>query len=295
MKTKAAWHFTCFRILFGAYLAFHFAALAPYAQELFGAEGIMKNPALNPTHGLFPNPLSLDLPGWAVTGSLLGLCLCSILFLTGVWRQGVAVFLWFGWTALFHRNNLIANPSIPYVGLLLVLSALVPSGEPLSLGKPRCAWEMPVWIPRCAWILLAVGYAFSGITKLVSPSWIDGSAIGYLMENPLSRPGVIRDLMLQLPNGFIQALTWGTLFIELAFLPLAIWKKSRPFVWLAMVCLHLGIMLAVDFADLSMGMLMIHFFTFDPKWLGAVKRSFARCCLIIQRKQAAASPCLSVE
>jgi predicted DCC family thiol-disulfide oxidoreductase YuxK len=33
--------------------------------------------------------------------------------------------------------------------------------------------------------------------------------------------------------------------------------------------MHLGILLVVDFADLSLGMVMIHLFTFDPAWLPA--------------------------
>jgi predicted DCC family thiol-disulfide oxidoreductase YuxK len=36
---------------------------------------------------------------------------------------------------------------------------------------------------------------------------------------------------------------------------------------LAMIAMHLGILLLVDFADLTLGMLMIHAFTFDASWL----------------------------
>ena len=31
--------------------------------------------------------------------------------------------------------------------------------------------------------------------------------------------------------------------------------------------MHVGIVLMVDFADLTLGMVMIHLFTFDPDWL----------------------------
>jgi len=31
--------------------------------------------------------------------------------------------------------------------------------------------------------------------------------------------------------------------------------------------MHLGILLIIDFADLTIGMLMIHAFTFDSRWL----------------------------
>ena len=252
--------FQWFRIIFGTYLTIHFGMLVPYANELFGATGILSDPSLNPAHGLFPNLLDFALPPVWVTGVVVVMTLLSVLFVVDVARPAVALLLWFGWTALFHRNNLIANPSIPYVGLLLVLSALVPPGR---------SWTMPKWIPRCAWILLAVGYSFSGLVKLGSPSWIDGSAIARLLDNPLARPGMFRDLMLWLPDWILRLVTWGTLVLEILFAPLVLSRRLRPWLWLAMCGLHLGIIVVVDFADLSFGMLMIHLFVFDRRWLEA--------------------------
>jgi len=258
-----ATQFRVFRILFGTYLTIHFAMLVPYANELFGANGILADPTLNPAHGLFPNPLNLPLPALWVTAALILLTVLSAFFTFDIARPAVATLLWFGWTALFHRNNLIANPSIPYVGLLLLLCVLVPVGK---------SWAMPRWIPRCAWILLAVGYTFSGITKLGSPSWIDGSAIARLLDNPLARPGIFRDALLAMPDLIPQLLTWGTLGIEILFAPLVLSRRLRQWVWLAMCGMHLGIIAVVDFADLSLGMLMIHAFTFDRNWLAACRQ-----------------------
>lgn len=255
--------FSIFRILFGCYLIAHFAALVPHANELFGSTGVIRDPAMNPAHGLFPNPLDAALPAAAVTGFVVALVLLSIGFAADVARPFVSLVLWFGWTALFHRNNLIANPSLPYVGLLLVLCALVPTGK---------GWTMPVWIPRCAWILLATGYSFSGLTKLGSPSWLDGSAIARLLDNPLARPGWARDILLGAPWALPAILTWGTLVLEIIFAPLALWRGARPWLWLAMTLMHAGILLVVDFADLSLGMLMIHLFVFEPEWLGTAYR-----------------------
>ncbi len=267
MKTMSPWQFTAFRILFGTYLFVHFVHLAPWAGEIFGSSGVLKDARLNPTHGLFPNPLNLPVPDFMLTLMILAMALLSALFTGGVYRKTAAVLLWFGWTALFHRNNLIVNPSTPYVGLLLLLSLLIPRGEPWSYGQSQQAWHMPKWVFRSVWILMAVGYSFSGFTKLFSPSWIDGSAMQHLLENPLARPGWIRDAMLGLPDIVLAVMTWSTLVAELLFLPLALWRRGRPWIWLLLVLLHLGIIAVIDFADLSFGMLMIHFFTFDPEWL----------------------------
>ena len=290
MKPMSAWQFTIFRIVFGLYLFVHFVGLLPAAAELFGARGIIPDPALNLTFGLFPNPLNLDLPDGVVTGFVAMLAIFSLLFAAGIWRRTIAIVLWFGWACLFHRNNLILNPSIPYVGLILLLCALIPPGEPLSRGKAKQPWFMPLWVFRTAWILMAAGYTFSGYTKLFSPSWTDGTALRFLLENPLARPGLPRDWMLALPGGLLALATWSVLLAELLFAPLALWKKSRPWIWLAMVLLHLGIILMVDFADLSIGMLMIHLFTFDPAWFparrgadGRLKVAFDGDCLLCNR------------
>lgn len=286
MKPMSPWQFTLFRIFFGTYLAVHFLHLAPWAGELFGAHGVLPDPALNPTHAIFPNPLNLPLTDAVLTIITLLLAAASLLFAAGTWRKPAALLLWFGWTALFHRNNLIANPSLSYVGLLLILTLLIPGGEPWSRGPRNAAWQMPKWVFRTAWILMAAGYSFSGFTKLYSASWIDGSALHYLLDNPLARPGWMRDAMLRLPDGLLSLMTWGTLAAELLFAPLSLWSRSRPWIWLTLVSLHIGIIAVIDFADLSLGMLMLHLFTFDPTWLtprGPILVRFDGLCLMCSR------------
>lgn len=166
MKRMSPWQFTLFRMVFGAYLTLHFLQLLPHANELFGADGLIDDPSLNPTHGLFPNPLNQAISPVVLSTILVSLATLSALFAAGIQRHAAALLLWFGWTALFHRNNLISNPSLAYVGLLLVLSLLVPRGEPWSRPRTERPWAMPRWVFRTAWILMAAGYSFSGFTKL---------------------------------------------------------------------------------------------------------------------------------
>lgn len=278
--------FAIFRIIFGSFLTWHFLALIPYGTELFSNQGLISDAALNPTYGIFPNPLYLwDGPG-AVLAVLIIATTCSITFALGLCRRTSAFILWFLISALFHRNNLTSNPSLPYLGLILILTTLIPPGEKFSLSKQDEQWKMPPFIIPVAGFLLALGYTFSGWTKLSSPSWIDGSAITRVLENPLSRPGFARDFLLSLPDSFLSIATWGALAAELLYLPLALHRKSRPWIWLALVAMHLSLILLIDFADLSFGMLMIHLFTFDPKWLpakGRVRLAFDADCLMCNR------------
>ncbi len=270
----AVW-FARFRVFFGCYLTIHFGSLIPWSAEVFSSTGVLPDPALNPLHGLFPNSL-----GWWNTPTMayavmMSLTLLSLCFTLGWFRRTTAFLLWFGATALFHRNNLTANPSLAYVGLLLLLCTLIPPGESLKPRDVSPNWEMPRMIPLCAWGLLAVGYTFSGITKLESMSWQDGTAMARLLENPLARDSALRAATAALPDILLKILTWGSLALELLFLPLCWHPRTRPWVWLAMTGMHLGIVLLLDFADLTCGMLMIHAFTFDPTWLRVERRATA--------------------
>lgn len=256
--------FAIFRIGFGVYLTLHFLQLAPDAAALFSRTGMLPDARLNFTFGLLPNPLEHWDSPVAVTAFVLVLACLSVAFAMGFHRRLAAVLLWFGWACLFNRNNLISNPSLPYVGMLLLLTALVPAGE--SLSGCSAGWEFSGTIYWVAWILLALGYAFSGWTKLQSPSWIDGSALRHVLDNPLARPGLARHVLCQFPL-FLQILTWSTVALELLFLPLSFHSRGRLVAWSATSFLHLGILFTISFADLTLAMLMVHLFVFDPAWI----------------------------
>jgi hypothetical protein len=114
---------------------------------------------------------------------------------------------------------------------------------------------------------MALGYTYSGYAKLVSPSWLDGTAVARVLDNPLARPGLVRTVLLALPDAALRSCTWAVLALELAFAPLALIRRLRPWLWSLMLAMHLGLILVIDFADLSLGMVMLHVFTCDPGWI----------------------------
>jgi predicted DCC family thiol-disulfide oxidoreductase YuxK/uncharacterized membrane protein YphA (DoxX/SURF4 family) len=127
---------------------------------------------------------------------------------------------------------------------------------------------MPAVLFYGAWLIAGLAYSASGIDKLGSPSWVDGSALDHLLHNPLARDWFLRDLLLKLPFGLISLLTWFTLALEIGFCVLCIFRKTRLWAWILIMLMHLGILSVVSFADLTFGMMMVHFFTFDPRWFG---------------------------
>lgn len=279
MSMKNGWtggQYSLFRVIFGAYLFIHFVHLIPWGAELFSNQGVLPQASLSPFVSLLPNMLAWWDAPTVVTALLVAASGLSILFAVGFYDRVAAVLLWYTWACLFGRNPLIANPGLPYIGWLLLAHACLPSAPYGSWGSrnradPAGSWHMPQSIYVIAWMLMALGYSYSGYTKIVSPSWLDGTALARVLDNPLARPGLVREALLALPDGVLHLATWGALGLELAFAPLALVDRLRPWLWGLMLTLHLALMAVIDFADLSLGMVMLHLFTFDPGWIRPYK------------------------
>jgi hypothetical protein len=261
-----------FRLLAGLYLFVHFAYLVPWSAEVFSSAGVLPDARLSPLARLFPNVLAFqDGPGFVTV--FVGLAaLASLAFAVGMADRACAVALFYALACLYGRNPLIANPSLPYMGWMLLAHAFLP---PLRMGvglwrEQAEPWTFPRGIFIAAWILLAAGYSFSGYTKLVSPSWLDGTALARVLESPLARPGFLREALLALPTPALRLLSYAALGLELFFLPLAVIPRLRPWLWIALVGMHVGLMALIDFADLSFGMLLFHLFVAEPRWLAAL-------------------------
>jgi predicted DCC family thiol-disulfide oxidoreductase YuxK len=274
---KNSWtggQYSLFRAVFALYLLVHFLQLLPWGAELFSNRGVLPDGSASPFLHLFPNVLALnDSPGMVTALLTLG-TLLSVLFGIGLYDRGAALALWYIWACLFGRDPLISNPSLPFVGWLLLAHLFLPPAPYGSLAArgrvdPGGGWRMPTAIFAAAWIVLALAYTYSGYTKLVGPSWCDGTALARVLENPLARPGWLRETVLSLPAGLLHAATWVSLGLELAFAPLVLLPRLRPWLWGAMLLMHLSLIALIDFADLSLGMVLIHLFTFDPGWIRA--------------------------
>jgi hypothetical protein len=150
--------------------------------------------------------------------------------------------------------------------------------SPSWLGATSSPFAFEPRLFGVLWIVMALGYSYSGYTKLISPSWVDGTALYHVLHNPLARDTPLRELLVALPMPLLKLKAWGALAAELAFAPLALSRRLRPYLWLAMVAMHVGLLLLIDFADLTLAMLVVHGFTFDPGWLTDLRRPrwFAR-------------------
>lgn len=227
------------RAVFGLGLFVHFVLLIVGSRE-----GSVASPLLN----LFPNVLRVD--GLATPAIVLA-AIASLFFAIGWFDRAAAILLVYVLACLFDRDAPRLEPWLPFAGWLLLVHACLPRAPFLSVAArgrvdPRGGWSMPPAAFASVWIVMSIGYSYRGWTKLNSASW---------------------DLMLATPSPLLQILAWGALALELLYGPLALVRRVRPWLWLAMLLMHLGAMVLIDFADFGLMMVILHLFMFDPAWI----------------------------
>jgi predicted DCC family thiol-disulfide oxidoreductase YuxK len=156
----------------------------------------------------------------------------ALLFALGWHDRIAAVVMVSGLAFLVWRPPVSILPLV-VAGALLLVHACLPPAPFWSLAArgrvdPGGDWHLPPALFAAAWAVTSLGYAVRGWTRVEDPS-----LAGWL---------------------------------ELLYLPLALFRRARPWIWTAMLVVHLA-RVATGFGDLSGMMVVLHFFTFDPAWI----------------------------
>jgi len=269
--------FAACRIALGVYLTVFFSLIAAYAVELLSSAGVVPDPRLNLIQVTFPDALLVfDTPTEATVFATLA-AVAGICFTIGLFRRTAAAALWYALACVAHRNTLIPDPSTPFTGWLLLATILVPSGEPLTPMNPSRVpspgWRFPRLLFIGLWIVLGVSYSVSGLIKTRTTEWIDGRAAGLFLANALHRHGIIWSTLSNSSAAMLKLATWTGLGAELFAGPLALWRRSRPIAWIALVAMHLVVLSTMRTPMLSLGALLPLAFAFDAQWLAVFGRS----------------------
>lgn len=241
----------------GGYLFVHFLTLLPFATELFSNQGMLPDAALSPLSRAFPNILAVWDTPFALRVLLTTALVASAMLALGVEKRVAALFLAYVWACLLGRNPLIRNPSIPFLGLMLITIALEPDSD------DDAARDLRKRLRGAFLAVLALGYSYSALTKLPSASWISGHAFIALLDNPLARDTALRGWLLAGAPALSVVASYAVLALELGYAPLSLFPRMRLPLSLLMVAMHIGLVILVDFADLSLGMLLAHLFTWE--------------------------------
>lgn len=180
------------RFLLGMYLFINYVLVFPYATQLFSSEGFLKKEYFSIFKNYFPNLLlNFDSPFIVQVICFLGV-LFSFLFSIGIVPRLSCFVLWYLQTILVGRNYLTLDPSTQYIGLLLILLCFVTKTPDLVTFyknnplKNNSTLRMPNSVWYTLMIVFSISIAVGGVVKLQSESWLNGSAMTYILDLPIA-------------------------------------------------------------------------------------------------------------
>lgn len=293
-----------FRIAFGLLTTAWTLSLLPNLFDFFTPAGIEPGrPKVYPGEwGVLPSPASPT-----VAAAVLLVLLAGGLALTvGCCSRVAAVVVWLGILSVENANTLVGNSGDGLIRNIAFFLMFAPSGAALSVdrwrrcrkaGHPEAFWDFPErapWALRLVQVQLSVGYLSAVWHKVQSELWRDGTAVSYALRiEDISRfpaPGFItRSPML------IEAMTYGTLALELS-LGILIWNRvARPWVMTLGVTLHLGIDYSILIGFFSLAMFVGYLSFLRPEnatrlVLGVRNRVRNRPSAVLRRSRAASRP-----
>jgi uncharacterized membrane protein (DUF485 family) len=113
---------------------------------------------------------------------------------------------------------------------------------------------------------VAAIYLNTGLWKLFSPSWRDGSAVHYVLNQNVFQ----RFSAEHLPPGLDWTMTVGTyttLVWEIAFPLLILFWPTRVFALVLGVAIHIGMLVSIDVGLFSLVMLATYVAFLEPEWV----------------------------
>jgi hypothetical protein len=234
-----------FRIAFGLITVVWTATLIPNVSAFYGPNGILPSvPDRDPGEwGLLAFSTNPVLTAVVVAGTLVA----AVAVTVGVFTRVASIALWIGVVSLIQRNAYITNSGDGVLRDMAFLLMLTPAGAALSVDRlrvaPRRFWEFPArapWGLRLIQIQISVGYLSAALHKMSTDLWWDGSAVSYALRMDDIHRLHFADFVSE-SVALTGALTYGTMFVELA-LAVLIWnRRLRPWVLVLGIGLHLGI------------------------------------------------------
>jgi hypothetical protein len=266
-----------FRILFGLLLFNWFWQLFPNLTAFFTDEGILPRRELALSD---PDRLSLlNLSGdWWLVAIVWSISCLVALALTLGWRTRLMCLLAFALVSSFSwRNPLILDGSDLVFRFVPLWLGFTSAGDRWSIDAQRRSdgaavrgWAFPIRILelQIAWIYLA-----TGLEKLGGIDWIVGTAAYYALqlEHTFGRPwahAVAVDPVLS------HLISWYTLAVELAFLPLVMMpsRVTRLIAAVAAAAMHVGILVLMNVGNFPLVMIATCVLFVPAGWIHRLMR-----------------------
>ena len=251
-----------FRIAFGLLSVAWTLSLAPTLFDFYGVGGVAPGSSENFSGdwGVLPNPAG----GPTLLLVFAVLLLGSVALTLGLYTRVAAIVVFVGVLSFEHANTLIGNSGDGLIRNLAFYLMLAPSGTALSLDRLRRSradfWSFPLvapWVLRLVQIQLSIGYLSAVWHKVQSDLWRTGTAVSYAMRlqdiHRFPIPGFVTQSEL-----LTEALTFGTLALELS-LAILVWNRAaRPWVMTFGALMHITIDYSILIGFFSLAMFVTY-------------------------------------
>lgn len=204
-----------------------------------------------------------------------GLTMAAAVGLTVGWRTKLmSILFYIGMLSIHHRNILTASGADSLLMCMAFYLMLSPCGVAYSLDARREARKrgfapaeplIVPWAQRLIQIQVSCVYMVTGILKANGGTWLDGTAMHYVLTN--AQVGRFDLSGLAAYPILVNILTYGGLAIELALAFLLWVKAARPWVIAAGLLLHFSILFVVNipiFGELTAAGYLV--FLTPPEW-----------------------------
>jgi hypothetical protein len=160
-------------------------------------------------------------------------------------------------------------------------------------GRPPRDREIELWPVRAIQIQVILIYLITGLLKLRSPSWQDGSAVYYAIQVGDVMPDMAFPWMLE-QRWLMALLDYGTLLVELTMPVMLLYRPLRRWAFIAGTAMHTGIDLLMSIRFFSPAMYMGYLAFIDgqdwDRWSGTRSgRALARWWQRLTRRFRAAA------
>jgi hypothetical protein len=266
------------RIAFSALVIVWALWLLPVRTAMLGPFGVIpRQPSVPNTWGLF-DVWNTDA---AILIGIVALLVAAFAMLVG-WHTRIAAVIVFVLVLSFERRSpWVFNSGDALVRIEAFLLAISPCATALSLDQRRqtgsfwSAQTRPNWPIRLLQVQLSIVYLASVQAKLAGESWLDGTAVSYVLRiEDMQRIAVPR--WLSESAVVMNAATWSVLVVELA-VGILVWSpRFRPWVLAVGLLMHLSIDMTIAIGVFSYAMFVLYVAWLSPETVKDLPDRFRR-------------------
>jgi hypothetical protein len=274
-----------FRIVFGLILLYEALFLLPNIKEYYGPNGLIKyDRYYNRNKGKFLS-LFLYLPAtmrsvYIVFGIHI---LLLLLMIGGLFTNFVIIGVYITLCSIVNRNPTICNGGDNVARIMIFLLIFSSSGNAFSLDSylfnsagigQSLSLIQPIWPLRLMQIQVSIIYLFTFYWKLKGQTYINGTAVYYVMGNHTYTRLPLPSFFVKTP--IVQISTWSILIIEFA-LGAGIWiSEFRHPIVLIGILFHFAIEFILNVHLFGWFMIACLLLFIDPNYVLEIVNSFIR-------------------